>query len=152
MPSPARIAVELQKVATQLHRMVIQSPLGRFALPGQQFLVLHTTGRSSGRRRQTPLSFTRDGDAFVVIASNGGAPRHPDWYRNLEATPRGEVEVGGARTPVRAETVTGDERDRLWRAAVRSYAGYAGYQARAAREIPVVRLTPEARHTGRTRA
>jgi F420H(2)-dependent quinone reductase len=149
LPSPARVAVELQKAATLLHRMLIQSPLGRVELPGQQFLVLHTTGRSSGRHRQTPLSYTRDGDSYVVIASNGGAPRHPDWYLNLEATPRAEIEVGGARTPVRPETVTGDERDRLWRAAVRSYAGYAGYQARAAREIPVVRLTPivEARHT-----
>jgi deazaflavin-dependent oxidoreductase (nitroreductase family) len=61
--------------------MVIQSRLGRVftALPGSNVLVLHTTGRNSGQHRQTPLSFTKDGDAFVVIASNGGAPRHPDW-------------------------------------------------------------------------
>jgi deazaflavin-dependent oxidoreductase (nitroreductase family) len=144
IPSPARALVQLQKSATQLHRLVIQSPLGRAftALPGTNFLVLHTTGRNSGRHRLTPLSFTRDGDAFVVIASNGGAPRHPDWYFNLQAHPDAEVEIGGTRTGVRAETVTGADRARLWRASVRSYGGYAGYQMRASREIPVVRLTP----------
>jgi F420H(2)-dependent quinone reductase len=144
VPSPARAAVQFQKTATQLHRILLQSPLGRVAsaLPGPQFLLLHTTGRNSGRRRHTPLSFTKDGDAFVVIASNGGAPRHPDWYLNLQAIPQAEVELGGARTAVRADTVTGDDRRRLWRAAVQSYGGYARYQMRATREIPVVRLIP----------
>ena len=144
MPSPARVLVQLQKTTTQLHRLMIQSRLGRAfaALPGSNVLVLHTTGRNSGQHRQTPLSFTKDGDAFVVIASNGGAPRHPDWYFNLQAHPDAEVEVGGTRTPVSAATVTGADRAPLWRAAVQSFAGYAGYQMRATREIPVVRLTP----------
>ena len=144
IPSPARVLVELQKTATRVHRMVIQSPLGRIftALPGSNVFVLHTTGRNSGQHRQTPLSFTKDGDAFVVIASNGGSPRHPDWYLNLRAHPEAEVELGGTRTRVHAETVTGTDRVRLWRAAVLSYGGYAGYQKRASREIPVVRLIP----------
>lgn len=146
IPSPARTLVQLQKTVTRLHRLAIQSPLGRAftALPGSNVLVLHTTGRNSGRHRQTPLSFTKDGDAFVVIASNGGAPRHPDWYFNLRADPDAEVEFGGTRIRVRADTVTGADRAPLWRAAVRSYPGYAGYQRRASREIPVVRLTPTA--------
>jgi deazaflavin-dependent oxidoreductase (nitroreductase family) len=127
--------------------MVIQSPLGRVftALPGSNVFVLHTTGRNSGQHRQTPLSFTKDGDAFVVIASNGGAPRHPDWYLNLQVHPDAEVELGGTRTSVHAETVTGTDRVRLWQAAVRSFGGYAGYQMRASREIPVVRLSPVGR-------
>ena len=149
IPSPARVLVELQKTATRVHRMVIQSPLGRIftALPGSNVFVLHTTGRHSGQHRQTPLSFTKDGDAFVVIASNGGAPRHPDWYLNLQAHPEAEVELGGTRTSVHAETVTGTDRVRLWRAAVQSFGGYDGYQRRASREIPVVRLIPVGRDT-----
>ena len=144
VPSPARIMVELQKAATRGHRLLLESPLGPFlsTTPMGRFLVLHTTGRRSGEPRKTPLSFTKDGDAYVVIASDGGSPRHPDWYLNLEDHPDAEVEVRGRRRPVRAETVTGAERDRLWRQAVASYGGYAGYQARAEREIPVVRLAP----------
>jgi F420H(2)-dependent quinone reductase len=144
LPSPDRVRVELQKAATRGHRLLLQSPLGRLmsATPMGGFLVLHTMGRRSGAPRQTPLSYTRDGDAFVVIASNGGSPGHPDWYLNLQEHPEVEVEIGGRRVPVRAETVTGDERDRLWRQAVRSFAGYVGYQVRTGRQIPVVRLAP----------
>jgi deazaflavin-dependent oxidoreductase (nitroreductase family) len=136
--------VELQKAATRGHRMLLQSPLGPYLSrsPMGRFLVLHTTGRRSGEPRQTPLSYTKDGEAYVVIASDGGAPHHPDWYLNLQDHPNAEVEVRGRRRPVRAKTVTGTERDRLWGQAVQSFGGYAGYQARTEREIPVVRLTP----------
>jgi F420H(2)-dependent quinone reductase len=144
VPSPGRLMVELQKAVTRGHRLLLQSPLGPYLsrTPMGRFLVLHTTGRRSGEPRQTPLSYTKDGDAYVVIASDGGSPRQPDWYLNLEDHPEAEVEVGGRRRPVQAETVSGDERERLWRQAVQSYGGYAGYQARTEREIPVVRLTP----------
>ena len=144
VPSPARILIEVQKAATRGHRLLLQSPLGPLVAktPFGRFLVLHTTGRRSGQPRQTPLSYTKDGDAYVVIASDGGSPRHPDWYLNLQDDPHADVDVGGRRLRVRAETVTGDERDRLWRQAVRSYGGYAGYQARTDRQIPVVRLSP----------
>ena len=107
-----------------------------------RFLVLHTTGRKSGEPRQTPLSYTKDGDAYVVIASDGGSLHDPDWYANLVQDPDVEIEVGGRRRPARAETVTGPDRDRLWRQAVGTFGGYAGYQARTEREIPVVRLVP----------
>jgi deazaflavin-dependent oxidoreductase (nitroreductase family) len=142
--SPARLMVEFQKFATLGHRLLLQSRLGPLVsnTPFGRFLVLHTTGRRSGEPRQTPLSYTKDGDAYVVIASDGGSPRHPDWYLNLKDHPDADVEIGGHRRPVRAETVTGDERDRLWRQAVLSFGGYAGYQARIDREIPVVRLAP----------
>lgn len=144
VPSVSRLLVEVQKGVTQLHRAGMQSPLGPLLRRGggQEFLVLETTGRRSGERRTTPLSFTRDGDGFVLVASNGGARRHPDWYRNLEADPDVTVEVGGERIPVRATTVAGADRDRLWRVAVRSYPGYAAYQLRTRRHIPVVRLAP----------
>ena len=144
LPSPARLMVEVQKAVTRGHRLLLQSPLGPYlsSTPMGRFLVLHTTGRRSGEPRQTPLSYTRDGDAYVVIASDGGSPRDPDWYSNLKDHPDAEVEVGGRRLAVGAETVTGAERDRLWRQAVGSFGGYAGYQSRTDREIPVVRLTP----------
>ena len=144
LPSPARVIVEFQKAATRGHRLLLQSPLGPFlsATPFGRFLVLHTTGRRSGQPRKTPLSYTRDGEAYVVIASNGGSADHPDWYFNLEDRPDAEIEIGGRRRPVRAETVTGDDRDRLWRQAVEAFGGYAGYQTRTDREIPVVRLAP----------
>ncbi len=144
VPSVGRVLVEVQKGVTQLHRAGLQSPLGPLLRRGggQEYLVLETAGRRSGERRTTPLSFTRDGDGFVLIASNGGARRSPDWFRNLEADPDVTVEVGGQRVPVRATTVVGAERDRLWRAAVRSYPGYAAYQLRTRRTIPVVRLAP----------
>ncbi|HET9665342.1 MAG TPA: nitroreductase family deazaflavin-dependent oxidoreductase [Desertimonas sp.] len=108
----------------------------------RRFLILHTTGRRSGQPRKTPLSYTKDGDTYIVIASDGGSPHHPDWYLNLQDDPEAEVDVGGHRSRVHAETVTGDERGRLWRQAVGSYGGYAGYQARTDRQIPVVRLSP----------
>jgi deazaflavin-dependent oxidoreductase (nitroreductase family) len=144
IPSPARVMVEVQKAVTRGHRLLLQSPLGPLlaTTPMGRYLVLHTTGRRSGQPRQTPLSFTKDGEAWVVIASDGGSPHHPDWYLNLTADPHAEVDVGGRRRTVLAETVTGDERDRLWRQAVRSFGGYSGYQARTDREIPVVRLAP----------
>jgi deazaflavin-dependent oxidoreductase (nitroreductase family) len=141
VPSPGQSLVALQKAVTRLHIAFLRSPLGAFpAPPGARFLILHTVGRRSGQERVTPLSFTKDADSYVLIASNGGAPRHPDWYLNLDANPAAEIEVRGRRKPVRAETVTGPERERLWKAAVASYAGYAAYQRRAEREIPVVRL------------
>jgi len=144
LPSPARLMVEFQKAVTRGHRLLLQSPLGPVlsTTPMGRFLVLHTTGRRSGEPRQTPLSYTKDGDAFVVIASDGGSPRDPDWYLNLKDRPDTEVEISGRRQSVRAETITGAERDRLWRQAVGSLRGYAGYQARTDPEIPVVRLTP----------
>lgn len=144
IPSPGRIMIELQKAATGVHRLLLQSPLGPLVstTPFGRFLILRTTGRRSGQPRKTPLSYTKDGETYVVIASDGGSPRHPDWYLNLQDDADAEVQVGGRRSRVKAETVTGDERERLWRQAVRSYAGYAGYQARTDRQIPVVRLSP----------
>ena len=144
IPSPARIMVELQKAATLGHRLLLQSPLGPLVstTPFGRFLILHTTGRRTGQLRKTPLSYIKDGDTYIVIASDGGSPHHPDWYLNLLEGPDAEVDVGGRRSQVHAETVTGEERERLWRQAVAAYAGYAGYQARTDRQIPVVRLSP----------
>ena len=113
IPSPARIMVELQKGghAWPPAAAAIPTRATRVGDPVRSVPTLHTTGRRSGQPRQTPLSYTKDGDTYVVIASDGGSPRHPDWYLDLQADADAEIEVGG-RARGRAETVTGDERDR----------------------------------------
>lgn len=103
-------------------------------------LLLTATGRTTGRRRTTPLLYAPVGGGYVVIASKGGARRDPQWYRNLLAHPSAEVRVGGATVPVRARTTEGEERERYWRALTALYAGYDRYQAKTSRRIPVVLL------------
>ena len=144
LPSIGRILVDAQKRVTAGHLALQGTPVGRMVnavTPGRGVLVLHTTGRRTGAARRTVLSYFDDGDDHVVIASDGGAARPPDWYANLKAEPLVEVEIDGERRPVRAETVDGPDRFRLWRRAVRTYPGCGVYQLRADREIPVVRLT-----------
>ena len=106
-------------------------------------LLLTTTGRRTGRRRTVPLLYASAGDAFVVVASMGGEPRHPAWFHNLRAEPEAEVELPGReRRRVRARIAEGEERDRLWRQMVVLYAGYETYATRTSRRIPVVVLEP----------
>jgi deazaflavin-dependent oxidoreductase (nitroreductase family) len=112
-------------------------------------LLLTTAGRRSGRARTTPLTFLRDGNDLVVIASNGGADRPPDWSLNLQQTPRAVAEIGTDKLVVTARPASEQERERLWVVITATYAGYAGYQERTKRRIPVVLLTPEGRQVAR---
>jgi deazaflavin-dependent oxidoreductase (nitroreductase family) len=105
-------------------------------------LLLTTTGRRSGKARTTPLTFFRDGANLVVIASNGGADRPPDWSLNLQQNPRAVVELGANKLTVRARTASVEERERLWAGITATYSGYARYQKKTARQIPVLILTP----------
>jgi deazaflavin-dependent oxidoreductase (nitroreductase family) len=107
---------------------------------GATILLLTTTGRESGNERTTPLIYRSDGDRWVVVASKGGAPEHPGWYKNLEADPTAELQVKEERIPVRAETAQGEERERLWRLMTEDWPAYDQYQTRTDREIPVVVL------------
>ena len=106
-------------------------------------LLLTTTGRKSGRPRTQPLLYTRAGDGYAVIASKGGAPQHPLWYLNLQANPHVEVTVGRVTRKARARDAEGEEREQLWRAMTRVYAGYGTYAERTSRRIPVVVLEPD---------
>jgi deazaflavin-dependent oxidoreductase (nitroreductase family) len=108
---------------------------------GTTILLLTTTGRTSGEPRTTPLIHRTDGDRWVVVASKGGAPDHPDWYKNLQADPEATIEVGAEKIPVVATTATGDERARLWAAMNEDWPDYDDYQRQTEREIPVVVLT-----------
>ncbi len=139
------MARRLQNAGTALHRAILRLTRGRLTgrVGRAPVLLLTTTGRRSGRRRTIPLLYVADGDDYVVVASNGGAPAHPAWYHNLCAHPDATVEVRGRSTPVRATDVpAGPERERLWQGAMAIYAGYASYATRTDRTIPLVRLTP----------
>jgi len=109
---------------------------------GAPTLLLTTTGRRSGDPTTTPLIFGRDGDDFVLVASRGGAPEHPGWYRNLTKQPEVELQVKGDHVRGRARTVEGDERARLWRAMAQIWPHYDEYATRTDREIPVVVVEP----------
>jgi proline iminopeptidase len=105
-------------------------------------LLLTTTGRKSGERFVFPLFYGKVGGSYFVVASKGGAPEHPGWYRNILADPEVEVQVGTVRTKARARTAAGEERARLWREALEFWPPYADYQRKTEREIPVVVLDP----------
>jgi F420H(2)-dependent quinone reductase len=109
---------------------------------GLSHLLLTTTGRKSGQKRTCPLTYLEDGKRYVLIASNGGNEKHPVWYLNLKSGPRVTVEVGPNKLDVVASTAAGDERARLWSAAVRMNPQYSTYEGITSREIPVVILTP----------
>jgi deazaflavin-dependent oxidoreductase (nitroreductase family) len=106
-------------------------------------LLLTTTGRKSGQGYIFPLFYGRDGGSYFVIASKGGAPEHPGWYRNILANPLVGVQVGTETLQALARTATGEERERLWQQAVVFFPPYAEYAIKAGgREIPVVVLDP----------
>jgi len=127
----------------RLHAAVYRLSGGRI---GSRFgtleqVLLTTTGRRTGRQRTTPLMVTPvDGDRWVLVASWGGSPEHPQWYLNLVAHPDVRVQRGRRTYAMRARTAEGAEREELWRAAVAANPGYATYQERTERQIPVVVL------------
>ena len=105
-------------------------------------LVLHHAGAGTGEDRINPLAYKRDGDRYVVFASEAGAPTNPDRYHNLKAHPNLSIEVGTDTIDVVAAEATGQERDRLCDAQVERSPSFAGYQAKTGRTIPVMVLTP----------
>jgi deazaflavin-dependent oxidoreductase (nitroreductase family) len=105
-------------------------------------LLLDHVGAKSNTKRTTPLTYLRDGDDFVIVASKGGYPKNPGWFYNLRAHPDTTIQVGSKRRPVRARVATPEERTRLWPKVVDLSGGYAGYQERTGREIPLVILEP----------
>lgn len=109
---------------------------------GYDALLLTTRGRRSGQLRRTALYYGRDGDDYILVASNGGDPKHPLWYLNLAANPRVELQVGPEKFAADTRTAAGAERTRLFEYMVTVFPRYAEYQAIAGREIPVVVLTP----------
>ena len=106
-------------------------------------LLLDTVGRKSGAHRTTPLMYFRDGDAFVVAASAGGAPTHPGWYFNLKANPRTIIQVMDKVIPVLAEEANGETRTRLWKTLVSATPQFGDYEQKTGRVIPLMVLHPQ---------
>lgn len=109
---------------------------------GATSLLLTTTGRKSGEPRTSALIFGRDGDDYLVVASMGGAPEHPSWYRNLLDDPKAEIQVKGDHIPVVAHTASDDDKPRLWKIMTDGWPNYDVYQTRTDRVIPLVVLSP----------
>jgi deazaflavin-dependent oxidoreductase (nitroreductase family) len=105
---------------------------------GLPTLLLTTRGRKSGKLRRTALIYGQDGDRYLLVASNGGAPNHPAWYLNLVEHPQVEVQVGPDTFAARARTATARQKPKLWRLMAAIFPQYERYQAKTSRDIPVV--------------
>ncbi|MFI5366884.1 MAG: nitroreductase family deazaflavin-dependent oxidoreductase [Candidatus Binatia bacterium] len=136
-----------------VHQWLYEHSDGRIgaSLGGRPMLLLRTAGRRTKQPRTAALLYVPDDDAYVVIASKGGAPQHPGWFHNLTAQPEVDIQVGRERIPVRARVAEGEERSRLWARADEINRGqYGEYQSRTSRVIPVVVLEPRtSRRSGR---
>ena len=133
------------RMLNRFHRALLAVSGGRIGsrVGSMPVVELHTVGRTTGIRRRTVLTAPlHDEGRYVLVASKGGDRRHPSWYLNLTAQPEVELTVGGRTIPMRARTATSQERADLWPRITREYQGYAGYQRRTTREIPVVICDP----------
>jgi deazaflavin-dependent oxidoreductase (nitroreductase family) len=108
---------------------------------GAPMILVHHIGAKSGTERIAPLAYIPDGDRMLIIASKAGAPTNPDWYHNLKAHPRIDVEMGTETFPVTAEELSGVERDEKWPMITAMAPGYADYQKKTSRVIPVFALS-----------
>jgi deazaflavin-dependent oxidoreductase (nitroreductase family) len=148
MPSYLDLADRSWPVLRRLmagHALIYRASGGRVGhrLPGAPpMLLLDHVGAKSGKKRTTPLVYIEDGDDVVIVASKGGNPKNPAWYHNLRANPDTTVQVGREKREVHARVASDPERERLWPKVVDTYGGYATYQERTERKIPLVVLEP----------
>ena len=135
----------LIRAMSRMHGSVYRASSGRLLgrLAGMPVLLLTTTGRGSGKPRTAALTYFRDGADLVVIGSFGGSDLPPAWWLNLQRAPQASVLIGGTTSKVTARAATPEERGRLWPLVTAAHPGYARYQERTARLIPIVMLTPE---------
>lgn len=131
------------RAVTGLARFLYRASGGRIggSIKGAPVLLLTTAGRQTGKPRTSPLLYLRDGEALVVVASFAGSDRHPAWFLNLEANPGVRVRIGKEpEKAMRARRATPQEKERLWPRVIEAYDGYAAYQQKTARQIPLVIL------------
>jgi deazaflavin-dependent oxidoreductase (nitroreductase family) len=134
------------KTMNAIHRTVLAASFGKLGwnAGGMPVVELTTTGRKSGEPRSCLLtSPLQVGDTYVIVASRGGDDHHPAWFLNLQANPDVQVAIGGKpKAPRRARVATPEERAEMWPKITAKYKGYAGYQTKTTREIPLVLLEP----------
>jgi deazaflavin-dependent oxidoreductase (nitroreductase family) len=109
---------------------------------GAPMLLLHTVGAKSGQPRVNPMMYQKVPEGYAVFGSKGGAPTNPAWYHNLLAHPRVQAEIGTETLDLVARVADGEERDRIWSAQKAAYPGFADYESRTSRQIPVIILRP----------
>lgn len=136
---------------TGLHRFITKTHINLYrrtrgaiggSIAGRSLLLLITIGRKSGQERTTPLLYIKDGGDYILIASYGGAPQDPLWFRNLQAHPEAKIQVGAEVLEVTARKANPEERARIWPLVIGQFKNFADYQTKTTREIPVVILTP----------
>ena len=139
-----KIGSAFVKVMSAVNTWVFRASGGRIGgrfRGGAPVLLLTTTGRKTGQPRTAPLLYLKDGDTYVLVASKGGMSHHPLWFRNLEANPEVEIEVGRDKLAMTARRASSEEKAALWPKLVAMYRDYDDYQARTERDIPVVILS-----------
>ena len=141
----------MKRWGTRLHAAIYRLTRGRVLgrVGGQPVLLLETAGRRTGQRRMTPVQYLADGDTFVVVASNAGAPRPPAWYLNLRADSHARIELGERVLDVRAREATGQERARLWQRLTAANRYLERAARKAGRDLPLMSLVPSAPTTQR---
>jgi deazaflavin-dependent oxidoreductase (nitroreductase family) len=139
-----RAFIRAGRAFIRAHGFLYRTTGGRIGarLFGNPVLLLTTRGRRSGKLRTTPLLYIRDGRDFVVVASNGGEARHPDWWYNLQSHPEATIQVLDETMHVRSQQATPEEKRRLWPLLVGMYPTYAEYQKKTTRDIPLAVLRP----------
>jgi deazaflavin-dependent oxidoreductase (nitroreductase family) len=139
---PSKLGAALQNAVAGVHILLYRISNGRIGgtLVNSPVLLLTTTGRISGKQRTVPLLYLPDGSNFVLVASNGGAARHPNWWLNLQSTGEASIQIKRIRRRVKAEQASAAEKQRLWPRLTTMYPGYSRYQEITDRDIPVVIL------------
>ena len=141
-------SIQQNSVVRSLQRLFMKGHVSLYRRTGgkvggsEHLLILTTTGRKSGVERDTPLFFFSDSDHYIIIASNGGAPKHPVWWLNLQSNPQAKIQINSRVIPVTAQQADPEERKRLWAIISEKYKNFVEYQKRATREIPIVVLMP----------
>lgn len=141
---PSQAAKTMTRIFTGMHASVYRLSGGKMggSMHKAPILLLTTTGRKTGKQRATPVIYLKDADRFIIVASNSGAQTHPVWWLNLQTTPQATIEVGGKTLHVVARQADKEESNQLWPRLKAMYSGYAQYQQKTTREMPVVILTP----------
>jgi deazaflavin-dependent oxidoreductase (nitroreductase family) len=146
--APTRFAAPIfRTLANAIDKRLLKWSKGRISSGigtryGKNIVLLTTTGAKSGEQRTAPVLHTPAGEELILIASNAGEAKNPAWYHNLKKHPRCEVEVRGVKRAYLARELEGEEREGVFRAAVANYPGYAEYEKRAGRRMPVLKLSP----------
>lgn len=132
------------KIFMSVNVFLFQKTNGRIGsrMGKQQILLLNNVGRKSGKTYATPMAYYRDGDSYLLVASNWGREDHPNWFYNLLQTPNTTIRVGPTNIPVATRQAEGEEYARLWDVITGQFTQYLKYQKGLARRIPIVVLTP----------